>query len=56
MVKLHQIMRQKGDQAFIELLNRLRVRKHTASDISITQSKLIAASDKNNYPSNDLHV
>ncbi|XP_078375419.1 uncharacterized protein LOC144658809 isoform X2 [Oculina patagonica] len=56
MVELDQIMRQKGDQAFIELLNRLRVGKTTESDICIIQSRSVDVSDTKNYPSNELHV
>ncbi|XP_078381380.1 ATP-dependent DNA helicase Pif1-like [Oculina patagonica] len=56
MVELVQIMRQKGDQAFIELLNRLRVGKHTEADICTIQSRSIDLNDTNNYPSNELHV
>ncbi len=55
-VELVQFMRQKGDQAFIELLNRLRVGKHTESDICTVQSRSIELSDTNNHPSNELHV
>ncbi len=40
--ELHEIMRQKGDQPFAELLNRLRVGKHTASDILLLQQAQIS--------------
>lgn len=56
MVELDQIMRQKDDQTFIQLLNRLRVTQHTEADICTIQSRSVDLNDKNNYPVNELHV
>ena len=56
MVELEEIMRQKGDNSFTQLLNRVRVAKHTDKDLLTIQSTSIDLSDKNNYPINDLHV
>ena len=43
--ELHEIMRQKGDQSFAELLNRLRLGKHTANDIATLKSRLVKEED-----------
>ena len=56
MIELVEIMRQKDDQPFIELLNRLRLAQHTAADICAIQSRAVDVNDKSNYPSNELHV
>ena len=56
MIELVEIMRQKDDQPFIELLNRLRVAQHTEADICTIQSRAVDVNDKNNYPLNELHV
>ena len=56
MIELVEIMRQKDDQPFIELLNRLRVAQHTEADIRTIQSRKVSVNDKNNYPLNELHV
>ena len=56
MIELVEIMRQKDDQSFIELLNRLRVAQHTEADIRTIQSRAVDVNDKNNYPLNELHV
>ena len=55
MIELHEIMRQKNDQAFIELLNRIRTATHTDDDIKIIQLRSISPSDPN-YPSDVLHI
>ena len=55
MIELHEIMRQKNYQAFIELLNRIRTATHTGDDIEIVQSRSISPSDPN-YPSDALHI
>ena len=44
-----------NDQAFIELLNRIRTATHTDDDIKIIQSRSISPSDPN-YPSDALHI
>ena len=56
MIELVEIMRQKDDQPFIELLNRVRVAQHTGADIRTIQSRAVDVNDKNNYPLNELHV
>ena len=56
MIELVEIMRQKDDQPFIELLNRLRVAQHTEAVICTIQSWAVDVNDKNNYPLNELHV
>ena len=50
MIALVEIMRQKDDQPFVELLNRLRVAQHTEADIDTIQSRAVDVNDKNNYP------
>ena len=45
MIKLQKIMRQKNDQAFIELLSRIRIGKQTKDDIRIIQSRSIRPTD-----------
>ena len=55
MIELDKIMRQKNDQAFIELLNRVRTSTQTEDDINIIQSRSISPSDPN-YPSDALHI
>ena len=55
MIELQEIMRQKNDQAFIQLLNRIRTATHTGDDIKIIQSRSISSSDPN-YPSDALHI
>ncbi|KAJ8314028.1 hypothetical protein KUTeg_008589 [Tegillarca granosa] len=49
--KLTDIMRQKGDLEFAEMLSRLR----TADDIEILKSKLISRTDVH-YPTTALHI
>ena len=56
MIELIEIMRQKDDQPFIELLNRVRVAQHTEADIHTIQCRAIDVNDKNNYPLHELHV
>jgi len=56
MIELVEIMRQKDDQPFIELLNRVRVAQHTEADIRTIQSRAVDVDDRNNYPLNELHV
>jgi hypothetical protein len=55
MVELTEIMRQKNDKAFTELLNRIRTASHTEDDIKVIQSRCITTSDPN-YPSDALHI
>ena len=55
MIELNEIMRQKNDQAFIELLSTIRTATQTGANIKIIQSRSIAPSDPN-YPSDALHI
>ena len=48
-------MRQKDDVEFAELLCRLRVGKHTKSDLKVLNSREISCDDAH-YPHNALHV
>ena len=55
MIELTQIMRQKDDQSFIQLLNRVRTGTQTEDDIRIIQSRSITTDDPS-YPSDALHI
>ena len=55
MVELTEIMRQRGDSAFSELLCRVRTNSCTSDDITILKSREVAT-DTANYPSQALHV
>ena len=55
MAELTQIMRQKDDLAFTQLLNRVRTASHTGDDIRCIQSRTITPGDEN-YPSDALHI
>ena len=55
MIELDEIMRQRGDHRFTELLCRLRINKCTSEDIDILLSRVIELNSPN-YPSNALHV
>ena len=55
MAELTQIMRQKDDIYFTQLLNRVRTASHTDDDITCIQSRVITADDEN-YPSDALHI
>ena len=54
-IELTQIMRQKDDQAFTELLNRFRTGSQTEEDIQCIQSRSINTSD-DDYPTDALHI
>ena len=56
MIELTEIMRQKGDQPFIELLNRFRTGTQTEADIHCIQSRSISPSDSISYPHDALHI
>ena len=56
MIELVEIMRQKDDQPFAELLNRFRTANQTEEDIKCIQSRAIANSSDNSYPSDALHI
>ena len=55
MTELTQIMRQKDDLAFTQLLNRVRTASHTDDDIRCIQSRTITPGDES-YPSDALHI
>ena len=55
MIELTEIMRQKSDKAFTELLNRIRTVSHTEDDIKVIQSRCFAPSNPD-YPSGALHI
>ena len=55
MHELTQVMRQRGDPAFSELLCRVRTNTCTDDDVKILKSREIAA-DSANYPTQALHV
>ena len=54
MVELTEIMRQRDDIAFTQLLNRRRTGLHTDNDIKCIQSRVITPGNEN-YPLNALH-
>ena len=56
MIELTEIMRQKDDQPFAELLNRFRTASQTEEDIKCIQSRAIADPSENSYPSDALHI
>ena len=55
MIELVEIMRQKDDQQFVEMLNRFRTAAQTEDDIKCIQSRSIHPTD-NNYPSDAIHI
>ena len=55
MIELDEIMRQRGDSAFSELLCRVRTDTYTPADVDILKSRVIT-SDMPNYPTHALHV
>ena len=55
MIELTEIMRQKDDQPFTELLNRIRAGTQTEVDTQCIQSRSISPSDSN-YPNDALHI
>ena len=54
-IELTEIMRQKDDQHFTELLNRFRTASQTQDDINYINSKSVSPST-DNYPSDALHI
>ena len=56
MIELTEIMRQKDDQPFAELLNKFRTASQTEKDIKCIQSRAIANPSENSYPSDALHI
>jgi len=55
MCELTEIMRQRGDSIFSDLLNNIRVGRVTESDIEILRSRLISESEKA-YPKEAMHI
>ena len=55
MIELDEIMRQRGDSAFSELLCRVRTNDYTPADVDILKSRVITP-DMPNYPNHALHV
>ena len=55
MIELDEVMRQKGDVKFTELLNRCRTGSQTKDDIKCLQSRSVSLSQEN-YPRNALHI
>ena len=55
MIELTEIIRQKDDKPFTELLNRFRIGIQTEADIQRIQSRSITHSDSN-YPHDALHI
>ena len=53
--KLNQIIQQRDNSTFAELLCRMRTNNHTPEDIRMLKSRVIEA-DSPNYPTNALHV
>ena len=55
--ELTEIMRQKDDKAFAELLNRLREGNQSDNDIAVLKQRLTTVSPGNgNYPMNITHL
>ena len=55
MIELDEIMRQRGDSEFSELLCRVRTDDCTPADVDILKSRVITQ-DMPNYPTHALHV
>ena len=53
--ELTEVMRQRGDTSFIELLNRIRTGEPNVEDENILKSRFIRKDDPN-YPLNELHM
>ena len=54
-LELDEIMRQRGDNAFAELLCRVRTASYTKDDIAVLESRVVSP-DSHDYPSEALHV
>lgn len=55
MIELTEIMRQKDDQPFANLLNRFRTASQTEDDMKVIKLRFVSPTDPN-YPSHALHV
>ena len=54
-IELTEVQRQKGDQSFVDLLNRMRVDEHTVEDIALLNSRQISQTNPM-YPAQATHV
>ena len=55
--ELREIMRQKDDKDFAELLNRLREGKHNQNDIKVLKERIVKIKPgEKNYPINETHI
>ena len=54
-IELTEIQRQKGDQSFADLLNRMRVGEHTVENIALLNSRQISQTNPM-YPAQATHV
>ena len=54
-IELTEVQRQKGDQSFADLLNRMRVGEHTVEDIALLNSRQISQTNPM-YPAQATHV
>ena len=55
LIELTEIMRQKHDLSFTQLLNRIRTGSQTEDDITTINARIISPFDPN-YPSDALHI
>ena len=55
MIELYEIMHQRGDSTFTELLCRVRLGKCTPADLDVLKSRVISP-DSPDYPNTALHV
>ena len=55
MLEFSEVMRQKGDDSFVELLGRVRIAECTPNDIDILKSRVIS-NDSDSYPVRAIHV
>ncbi len=57
MFELSEVMRQKEDQDFAEILNRIREGKHTEADIRVLRERILKLSPEHpDYPINSTHL
>ena len=55
MAELHEVMRQRGDVTFIDLLNRVRIAEVNTDDENILKSKFVIE-DNAHYPQKAIHI
>ena len=57
MFELSEVMRQRGDKDFAEILNRIREGKHTEADIAVLKKRILNLSLQHpDYPMNSTHL